>query len=169
MVDLFKDIVKSQYEAALAMVNECVAACRDEHWEGTIANATFRQIAYHTLFFTDLYLSAANEAFELRELHLRGGDERGPALSAGLSREETLEYVKICRQKVADSVAADTCQALAGPCGFSWRKGMSRGELHIYNIRHIQHHAGAMAAYLRRVDPELKDDEALRWVGQGWR
>lgn len=169
MIDFFKGIVTSQYEAALAMVNHCVAACRDEYWEQKIANATFRQVAYHTLFFTDLYLSPSNEAFELRDLHQRGGDERGPALSPGLSREETLAYVKVCRQKIADSVAAETPQTLEGPSGFSWRKGMSRGELHVYNIRHIQHHAGAMAAYLRRVDPELKDREALRWVGQGWR
>jgi hypothetical protein len=153
------------------MLNGCVVACADEHWEGKIANGTFRQIAYHTLFYTDLYLSPSNEAFELRELHRRGGDERGPTLSAGLSKEETLDYVKICRRKIGESLGAETEQTLLGPSGFPWRDELTRGEMHVYNIRHIQHHTGALAAHLRRVDPNLSEEELrhLRWVGQGWR
>jgi uncharacterized damage-inducible protein DinB len=171
MVDFLKQILQGQYEAALCMLNHCMAACGDEYWEGKVANGTFRQIVYHTLFFTDLYLSPSNEAFELRELHQRGGDERGPELCAGVNKEDALAYVKICRQKVKDSLAAETEQSLRGESGFSWRKGMGRAELHIYNIRHIQHHTGALAAYLRRVDPALREPkvEQLRWVGQGWR
>jgi uncharacterized damage-inducible protein DinB len=153
------------------MLNDSVAACRDEYWEGRIVNGTFRQIAYHTLFCADLYLSRGDDEFELRELHHRGGDERGDALSPGLSREGTLAYVQVCRQKAADSLGAETEASLRGPCGFPWRKGMTRAELHVYNVRHIQHHTGAMAAYLRRVDPGLNDPgvQQLRWVGQGWR
>jgi uncharacterized damage-inducible protein DinB len=168
MSEFLKQILQGQYEAALCMFRDCVAACGEEHWEGKIANGTFRQISYHTLFFVDLYLSQSSEAFELRELHQRGGDERGPTLCAGLDKEETLAYVKICRQKVKDALAAETEQSLLAPSQF--RKTMSRAEFHIYNIRHIQHHGGAMAAYLRRVDQNLKEKgHELRWVGQGWR
>ena len=129
-----------------------------------------RWVAYHTLFFADLYLSKNEDAFVLRELHRAGGDERGEEAAPGLSREETLAYVRIVRTKVGDSLAGETEETLRGPSGFSWRK-CTRAEMHIYNIRHIQHHAGQMSAYLRRVDPELKGPrvEALRWVGQGWR
>ena len=171
MVDLLRQILQGQYEAALCMLNQCVATCRDEYWEGKIANGTLRQIAYHTLFFTDLYLSPTEEAFEPRDLHRRGGDERRPTLSAGLGREETLAYVTICRRKVGESVGAETEVSLRRPSGFSWQKGISRAELHVYNIRHIQHHSGAMAAYLRQVDPSLEDhaSQQLAWVGHGWR
>jgi hypothetical protein len=168
MVELLKDILKSQYEASLAMLNGCIAACGEEHWEGKIANDTFRQIAYHTLFWTDMYLTRREEDFVLRELHSRGGDERGEALSPGLAREETLEYVQICRGKIAEVMGAEMQETLRGPSGFSWRK-CTRAEIHIYNIRHIQHHTGAMAAYLRRVDPRLGKSDSLRWVGHGWR
>ena len=169
MVDLLKHILRSQYGAALCMFDNCVAACREEHWEGRIANGSFRQIAYHTLFFTDLYLSPGREAFELRELHQRGGDERGPTLCPGLEKTETLAYAKVCRRKARDAIGAETEASLRGPCGFRGRRGMSRAELHVYNIRHVQHHAGAMAAFLRRVDPNLKDDllRQLKWVGRG--
>src|SRR6267142_3536399 len=110
MVEFVRQVLQSQFEAALSMLKDCVAECGEKYWEGKIANATFRQIAYHTLFFTDLYLSPSAETFELRDLHNRGGDERGPTLSTGLSREETLEYIKICRKKMIDSLAAETAQ-----------------------------------------------------------
>jgi hypothetical protein len=116
----------------------------------------------------DLYLSPNEDAFELRELNRRGGDERGPTLSPGLARDEALSYLAICRQKMLETLAAETTESLQGPCGFSWRK-FSRGELHIYNIRHVQHHTGQLSAFLRRVDQALKDRKALPWIGSGWR
>jgi uncharacterized damage-inducible protein DinB len=166
MVEYLKTVLTNQFEAALCMLDQCVKVCKPEHWEGKIANGTFRQVAYHTLFFVDLYLSKNADAFELRELHHRGGDERNPTLSAGLSQEETLEYIKICRNKAIDSLAAETRESLEGHSGF---RQFSRGELHVYNIRHIQHHSGQLSAYLRRVDLTLSDHKSLSWVGTGWR
>ena len=151
------------------MMNQCVAACPDEHFEAKVANGTFRWVAYHTLFFTDLYLSRDERSFELRDLHHRGGDEREDVLSPGLSRDETICYVAICRQKAIDTLAAETPETLAGPSGVSYRK-FSRGELHIYSIRHIQHHTGQLSAFLRRVDARFRDDRrSLPWIGSGWR
>ena len=168
MLDLVKQILTGQFEASLAMLNACIAACPEEHWEGKIANGSFRWVAYHTLFFVDLYLSPSEEAFQLRDLHHRGGDERGEDASLGLSKQETLSYVPVCRQKMHRAIAAETVQSLAGPSGFSYRK-FSRAELHIYNIRHIQHHTGQLSAYLRRVDPAHIGQRSLPWIGSGWR
>ena len=44
----------------------------------------------------------------------------------------------------------------------------SRLELHLYNLRHIQHHTGQLSAYLRRVVPELAEPKKLRCVRSGW-
>jgi hypothetical protein len=168
MIQYVKQILVGQFEASLAMLNNCVRQCPEEHWEGKIANGTFRWVAYHTLFFVDLYLSPNKEAFELRELHRRGGDEREPLPACGLPKEEILSYVKICRQKMRDALAAETRKSLEGPCGFRGRK-LSRGELHIYNIRHIQHHTGQLSAFLRRVTGEGLEQGALPWISTGWR
>jgi hypothetical protein len=168
MLDLYKQIVTSQFEAALAMLNQCIAACPPQHWEGKIANDSFRYVAYHTLFYADLYLSRTEEAFQRSDFHHRGGDERGEAASPGLSKEDTLAHVPFVHQKLLDTLAAETAESLAGPSGFSWRK-TSRAELHLYNLRHVQHHAGALYGYLRRVDASFPDNKALPWIGQGWR
>jgi hypothetical protein len=169
MIDYLKQIVVGQYEASLAMMKLCIEACPGERWDDKIANVTFRQVAYHTLFCTDMYLSASEDSFSLREFHSRGGDERINAVSPGLSQAETLSYVNNCREKVLDSINAETPASLTGGSGFSWRKDISRGELHIYNIRHIQHHAGQLSAYLRRVKAAGEQPQALPWVATGWR
>jgi hypothetical protein len=168
MIDYVRQVLTSQYEASLAMLNQCIGACPPEHWEDKIAQSTFRWVAYHTLFFTDLYLSPNEHAFQLRDLHHRGGDEREPIACPGLSKDDTLAYVPICREKMRATVAAETAESLAGPSGFSWYK-INRGEMHLVNIRHIQHHTGQLSAFLRRVDERFQGEKTLRWIGSGWR
>jgi hypothetical protein len=168
MIDSFKQIVASQYEAALCMLRQCIECCPGEHWESPIAKAPFRWVAYHTLFYTDLYLSPSNKAFELRELHARGGDEREPKLCPGLPQAEALEYATFCRQKALAAVPRETSETLAGPSGFSWYP-VTRGEMHLVNLRHIQHHTGQLSAFLRKLDSDDRFTPALRWVRSGWR
>src|SRR5207247_2107216 len=70
MLEFVRSIILGQLEAALCMLHDCVRKCPQEHWEGKIANDTFRQVAYHTIFYVDVYLSPNEAAFTLRDLHL---------------------------------------------------------------------------------------------------
>ncbi|MEX2317312.1 MAG: DinB family protein [Pirellulales bacterium] len=168
MLEFVKQIVIGQFEASLAMLAECVRMCPAEHFEEKIATITFRQVAYHALFFADLYLSPNEHAFAVRDIHAAGGDERRPFPSPGLGNEDCLAYAAICREKAREALLVETQESLAGPSGFSWYK-CSRGELHVINIRHLQHHTGQLSAYLRRIDQAFQDREVLRWVATGWR
>jgi hypothetical protein len=167
MTEYIKQILIAQFEAALAMLNQCIAACPEEHWEDRIANGTFRWVTYHTLFFVDLYLSPNQDSFIERDLNILGGDERGPVACVGLSKADSLAYLEICRQKMLDTIAADTEESLRSPSGFPWYK-ITRGELHLVNIRHVQHHAAQLSAFLRRVVPACQDHRALPWAHSGW-
>ena len=129
-----------------------------------IANATFRQVAYHTLFYSDLYLSPSLEALEPTEIQHRGGlHPAGVATCVGLTKDDTLAYLAACRRKAVQTLAAETPQSLQVGAGFPWLS-LSRGELHWYNIRHIQHHTGQLSAYLRRATGSRED----WWVDSGW-
>ena len=163
MIDYFKAVLAGQFEASLCMLDRCVRRCPDEHWEGRIGNRTFSQVAYHTLYFVDLYLSPCTDAFEPRDFHRRAGGKR---LGAGgsLTRDDTLAYLALCRRKAVETLAGETSASLRGPSGFV-RLPFSRGETHLYNIRHVQHHTGQLSAYLRRV----ADDGKGWWVKSGWR
>lgn len=165
MLEYLKTILSGQFEAALCMLGECIGKCPLEHWEGAIAKHTFRQVSYHTLFFVDLYLSRDEGAFQFRALHQRGGDEQSPTtVSAGLSKDETLDYLAFCRQKAREAFSAETIESLQGKSGFAWLP-FSRGELHLSNIRHVQHHTGQLSAYLRKI----VDDGERWWIKTGWR
>jgi len=165
MIQYVKTILTGQFEAALCMLNDCVRKCPQDRWEGRIANDTFRQVVYHTLFFVDLYLSPSEAAFQLRECHCQGGDERsGTTPSIGLTKNETLSYLEICREKAVESLASETPESLQRESGFS-QLPFSRGELYLSNIRHVQHHTGQLSAYLRTV---VEDGERW-WVKTGWR
>ena len=162
MTEHLKTILTAQFEASLAMLRECIARCPAEQWEAKIAKYTFWQVAYHTLCFADLYLTASEEAFVCRDLHPQGMEElNGEYPSRRFSQEELLRYADICREKVRESIAAETRETLEGPSGFP-RHHVSRAEMHIYNIRHIQHHAGQLSALLRRIEVDT------RWVRSGW-
>lgn len=168
MIDYWKQITLGQFEASLAMLKECLERCPPSLWEEKLAALTFRQVAYHTLFFVDFYLSPGEESFTLRDLHQLGGDEREPINSPGLDQAATLDYLAICLEKIRSTLAAETEDSLPSPSGFSWLP-FSRGELHIYNLRHVQHHTGQLSAQLRRLDPACANREMLRWVRTGWR
>ena len=152
MTDLYKMLTASQIDAALAMLNHCIDRCPDEHWDGLIAKYPFWMVAYHTLCFADLYLSPGEATFQPRkDLHPAGMaefDEEYP--SRKFTQQELLGYVETCRRKLNDSLATETSESLAGPSGFARRK-FTRAELHLYNLRHIQHHTGQLSAFLRRV------------------
>ena len=57
MIEFFKKCLVGQFGASLSVLNQCAQQCPDERWEGLVGNHAFWHVAYHTLFFTDLYLS----------------------------------------------------------------------------------------------------------------
>lgn len=169
-------VLASQLQAALSMLTECIRLCPAEHWDDPVAKYPVWQVAYHTLCFVDAYLSPSPEAFErLIEERRAAGTDFHPTGVAELSEEypsrrfeqgELLAYAQVCHEKIdrvlGEGPDAESPETLAGPSGFP-RLKFSRAELHIYNARHINHHAGQLSALLRRLGLEP------RWVGAGWR
>jgi hypothetical protein len=165
MLEYFKTIVARQFEAALCMADDCLRKCPRQHWDAPVAKYPFWQVAYHVLCFVDYYLSPGEAAFTPRpDLHPRGLAELNEEYpSRRFDRDELLDYVSFCRQKLADALAAETQQSLEAWCAFPGRP-LSRGELYVYNLRHLQHHVAQLGACLRRIDPTIDP----RWVGTGW-
>ncbi|MCO6438752.1 MAG: DinB family protein [Phycisphaerae bacterium] len=165
MIDLLKTVIGHQYDAALAMLHDCLETCPAVLWDGPVARYPFWQVAYHTLCFADLYLAPSEERFELTEMHPQGWAEfENEYPSRRFEKGELTAYAKACRAKARRTIANETAETLQGPSGFA-RRNFTRAELHVYNIRHIQHHAGQLGAYLRRMDPSLQEVGVLRWIG----
>lgn len=163
MIEYTKKILTGQFEASLAMLNQCVRECPAENWDDKIANFKFWQAAYHTLCCVDLYLSPSEAEFVYRDIHFPNSEDPfHPPEDCTFSQEQIGDYLAICRQKAVDTLAAETPESLLRESGFDWVP-LTRGELHLYNIRHIQHHTGQLSAHLRRRGG------GADWVGSGWR
>ncbi|MEQ8789186.1 MAG: DinB family protein [Pirellulaceae bacterium] len=163
MIDYLKQIVAAQFEASLCMLNDCVQKCPAESWPQPVGSRAFWFVAYHALCYTDLYLSPSDDEFELRDFHTPEDDQPFiPAAGIVFSQQLISDYLAICRRKAGETLAAETDQSLRRESGFPWLP-FTRGELHLYNLRHLQHHTGQLSAVLRRLGLEP------RWVGSGWR
>jgi len=178
MADELRSVLKSQYHASLAMLHEAITRCPDDVWSNSARKNAFWQVAYHTLFFTHLYLQRDEATFRPWKNHQRNvqhpdgiagpsdPDSKLPLIPYPYTRAQVLEYWEFC-DGMADE-AIDGLDLESPQSGFSWYK-MSKLEHQLVNIRHIQHHTGQVSAYLRRLDPKLKDQKKLPWVGSGWR
>ena len=170
MIETFKRLIASQFEASLCTLGHCVARCPADLWNAPVAKYPFCQTAFHTLFFADYYLGSDAESLRQQSFHLSNqrlfGDyeqlqQREPEALYDKSQIET--YLDFCRGKAVATIAAENEEDLSAPARFA-RKNFSRAELHVYNIRHIQHHAAQLILRLR-----LDTDIDIPWIGAGWR
>jgi len=157
-------IVKSQYHAALDMLDQVIANCPDPVWLSTAPRNHFWRIAFHALFYTHLYLQPAESDFVPWPKHRDQSQFLGtvpwpphdrPKIGDPYTQQELLEYLDFVRAEVDTRV--DTLD-LEGPSGFWWLS-FDKTELQFYNIRHLQHHTGELSD---RLGSEGID---LDWVG----
>ena len=151
MVDFWRSAIRQQFHAAIDMLGNAMEACPESVWPGQGPGA-FWYLAFHTLFFLDLYLSEEDESrfhppppFGLSELE----PEFVPPERA-YGKDELLGYLEQCRKKLDTVMAGMTEAWIENPCPFPYRD-MSNGELLLYNMRHVQHHAAQLNLRLRQT------------------
>jgi hypothetical protein len=142
-------IIRSQYHAVLAMLKQTIIRCPDDLWNAPQDHNKFWHVAYHAVFYTHLYLSTREEEFTPWEHHREDAQFMGPKpwpphdlpkLGEPYLREDLIAYIDYCWQFVDTQVPA---LDLGGPSGFAWQS-ISKLEMQIYNIRHIQQHTGEL-------------------------
>ncbi|MCC6680222.1 MAG: DinB family protein [Phycisphaeraceae bacterium] len=158
MLEIYRQAIADQFGASLIMLADAMRQCPDELWTETVGRFPFWHIAYHTLFYTDLYLSLSEDAFIVPPFHHAGyqcfGRTPWPPHEVVVAdqpydRTTLLAYADQIAAKLAPMLRNETPTKLAEPCGFPWLK-LSRAELYTYNLRHVQHHVGQLSALLVR-------------------
>jgi hypothetical protein len=158
-------VIRSQYHASLGMLKQAIVKCPESLWTDPQLKNKFWHIAYHTLFYTHLYLQDSEKDFVPWAKHRDEYQFMGPlpwpphkelAIGEPYSKEEVLEYLALCQQQVEERVASLDLDAESG---FFWLP-FGKLELQIYNIRHIQQHAGELAERLG-----TRENIQVDWVG----
>ena len=168
MIDLIRRTIASQYGAALQMLEIAIEKCPAKQWTENVGASPFWHVAYHVIFCTDMYLSASSAKFKPRSFHKKNYNflKRLPwppfkevVVDEPYEKKVLLKYIETCREKVAKVMSKETEKSLAGKSGFDWLS-FPRAQLHLYNIRHVQHHTGALNSFLWRTG-----GEGSQWVG----
>ena len=179
VVEILRASLQGQYHAALAMLRQAIEACPDDMWirdDRDGGNPIWR-VAYHALYYTDLYLQRDEDSFRPWELHLTGLQDlddvpapehlrhllelphRPQWTGVPYTREQVLTYWWICDGMVDGAIAATDLEATE--TGFSWHDPQRpKVEQHIDSIRHVQHHVGQLATRVR-----AESGASVDWVG----
>jgi hypothetical protein len=171
ILDTVKQLLANQFQAALCTLGICIDRCPDPIWNAPVANLKFCQVAFHTLFFTDLYLGHDVQSLRQQPFHqanpqfFRDYEELEHRPQTLMYDKPAIQsYLQHVRGKAVTVIGAETPESLAVCPGFEWLK-FSRAEVHVYNIRHVQHHAAQLILRLRLDAKEV----GIPWIGSGWR
>jgi hypothetical protein len=160
-----KQVIQSQYLAALEMLKQAVVKCPDSMWNAAQDRNKFWHVAYHALFYTHLYLQDTEKDFKPWEKHRNEYQFMGqvpwpphnpPEIGEPYTREEVLACLAFVREQVRERLPALDLEAASG---FDWLP-FGKLELQYYNIRHLQHHA---AELYERLGARAGID--LDWIG----
>jgi len=154
-----KKTIWSQFGAAIDMLENAIVACPDKIWGDRIDYYEFWYITYHTLFYLDCYLSDSDKGFTPPSPFTLGElDERGLLPDRIYTKQELLNYLNHGREKCRTRIASLTEEQANEKCGFEWLD-LSFGEVLLYNMRHVQHHAAQLNLMISR-----SVGSAPRWV-----
>lgn len=152
-----------QFGAAIDTLNDTIEACPDDFWEASLwltpntkpEFSQFWYVAYHTLFWLDLYLTGTEEGFLPRQpFALIEQDETGPLPERVYTKAELLGYLRECREKCRATIEAVTDEELLRQCSFGWGE-CSFFELLIYNLRHVHGHTSQLNMLLgQHIGPQ---------------
>ena len=167
--DYWQTVIGRQFAAAIQMLRSAIEACPDDLWDDRADGTPFWHLAYHTLFFTDFYLSDDVETFQARDYHedkahFLPGDyqEYGGVVTTpgkAFTRAQLLDYADHCLRKSDETFKRLTDERALERCGFSWYE-LNVSEFLLNNLRHTQHHTGQLIALLRR-----RADIGIDWLG----
>lgn len=166
MDERVKEITWRQFGAAIDMFAIALRDCPPELWQVRMYEETdvdpgyaeFWAVAYHALFWLDLYLGGTQEGFappepfSLNELSPEG------KLSPVYSKEQLLGYLDHCREKCRTTIASLTDETAYRMCPFGWGT-LPFIELLVYTMRHVQEHGGQLSLFLGQ-----NGKNADRWV-----
>ena len=149
-----------QFGAAIDMLENAIDACPDDLWSDRSRNPQYWYVAYHTLFWLDLYSFGAVEGY------VPGGpfnaaeelDPAGIIPARAFTKQEIKAYLEQGRKrtrKVIDSLTSDNAHARHSA---HWGE-IGTVELLLYNMRHVQHHTAQLNLLLRQTV-----DSAPGWV-----
>lgn len=179
MDSLWRAALWAQFGAAIDMLDNAVAACPDALWRSAVwhdpaapaQRAEFWYVAYHALFWLDVYLLGSEEGFAPPAPFalIEQDDANSPLPDQPYSKDELRAYLASLRQQCRATIETMTDERARQPVNFGWmREGevVRYAELQMYSMRHIQEHAAQLSLLLGQHGVPAED---VDWVARAKR
>ncbi len=189
MTTLWGGSLGRKYEESVAALERALKDCPDDLWEKSVwevkrdepwvwpiehgmgedlsddqrlqLHSAFWNVAYHALFFLDLYLWDGVPPYEIPP-PFREDDHQGNALPVRMyTRAELLDYLDHGRKKARTTLPALTDEQAQRPT----RRGEPRAELLLHNLLHVREHTAQLNLFLSlrgvaRANPQTGSEGA---------
>lgn len=159
-----RDAIARQYHAAFAMLRQVIEDCPEDLWVWGKHPRTFWRVAYHAIYYADMYLSQTEADFvpweKARERVSDVWDDDPDGVPPELppyAKSELIEYVDHVDAGLDSRIMALDLET-ADP-GFHWYS-IPKLDHVMMNFRHLQHHVGQLNEHLHGRDLEI------RWYGR---
>lgn len=153
MDSFLNTIIWQQFGAAIDDLDNNIRDCPDDLWLSRLWSdpeherffqPAYWYIAYHALFWLDLYLTGTEEGFvPPAPFLLVEQNEHGPLPERPYTQAELRGYLAACRQRCQATIGAMTAETAQRRCEFSWG-AVSFAELQLYSMRHLAGHAAQL-------------------------
>jgi hypothetical protein len=163
------EILWRQFGATIDMFGSALRDCPEELWQERMWQDAFQEgaftkfwyVAYHTLFWLDLYLTGDVEGFNPPEpFTLDELDPAGVLPPRVYTPEELLGYLAYCRQKCQATIGNLTGEQAQRICKFPWGT-LPFAELLLDNLRHVQEHGAQLRMFLGQ-----QAGKSARWIAR---
>ncbi len=151
MQNNFKSALAQQFDASIQMLEKVIQACPDHLWTVRLwkddvipQSSEFWYIAFHTLFWLDLYLTGSVEGFHppvpftLDEL-----DPAGIIPVHPYPKNVLLTYLTYCQNKCKTTIEDLNNERAGQLCSFPWGE-VTFAALLLDNMRHVQEHTAQL-------------------------
>jgi hypothetical protein len=149
MITMVKTAIWQQFGASMDMLEDAITNCPEPLWTGVLWEDSddprygqFWFVAYHTLFWIDLYLSGRAEDFVPPKPFILGAFPETP-----YTKDDIVTYLSQCRQKCRAAIETMTDEEAHRVCTYNWMEKPFL-ELQIYSMRHVQEHTSQLHYFL---------------------
>lgn len=155
----WKDLVWLQFGASIDSIKQSIEVCPEALWSDQSREPQYWYLAFHTIFWLDLYMEENGEAYRPPEpFGLEELDPAGLLPPRVYSKQELLDFLSRAREKARRKLLELTEETGRKPYHYG-NTHITVAEKFLYNMRHCQHHAAQMNLIMRQ-----SVDSAPGWV-----
>jgi uncharacterized damage-inducible protein DinB len=153
------NILRRQLEKSIAMLHDIIKQCPDDIWVVDDGIAPIWQQAYHSIFSLNAWVRDLSQPFDGPSFHNSEAQAMVKDAAPIITREQMAGYLQLVQgecNRFLDSLTPELLSEEEEVRGRKW----TPADRIIGQIRHVQHHIGAMHSALRR-----HGNLSLRWIG----